>query len=330
MSRRAIGAMIAGIVALAVAASLRMVVGDSGWGWPEESVVLGLRGTRLTLGLTVGGALAASGVALQALLRNPLAEPYILGLSTGAGAGVMIQTALVYRLGLSMGPQAIGAALGAMIALGVVYRLAVRRGVLDPLGLLLTGVIVSTIGGALILAASAAVGPGQIRDDLIQWMMGEFDEAEARRPGVLPVAAGLVILGTVFLAYRGPMLDLLALSTDEARALGVAVHRERRILLLLGSLLAALAVAISGPVAFVGLIGPHLARVTIGPAHRPLAILAVIFGAALVVLADVAGDVAGDLLHGSGRMPLGVFTALIGGPIFLALMRPGIGRGRLE
>jgi len=306
-----------------LAAGLRLAVGSTGLGFSQVDYVQQLRIARLMTGATVGAALALAGVALQALLRNPLAEPYILGLSTGAAAGVMVQTACFFWLGFAIGPAYGGAAAGSVLSLFLVYALSRRGGVVDPLGLLLTGVILSTIGGAVILLFNAVAGPGNLRDDLIHWMMGELNESLG--PGPKWVIGALTLLGFTRLFFLGAAMDRGSLSADEARTLGVRLERLRLELLLIGSLLAAGAVVLAGPVAFVGLVAPHLARLLVGPRHRGLVVMAPLIGASLVVLADVAGFAAGQVM-GAGRLPIGVFTALIGGPVFLMLLRPKLGR----
>ncbi len=308
----------------------RMMVGASGWGWPSgadrwEQQIRISRAERVALASLVGVALSLSGVALQALLRNPLAEPYILGLSTGAGAGVMVQAAIGFQLGLMVGPTYLGAAAGSVVAMSLVYLIAQKRGVLDPVGLLLAGVVLATIGGALIMAANALAGPGGLRDFLVEWMMGELNEGEGA--SVIWMVAALVLAGGAWLGWRGSALDVASLSPAEAASLGVDVHRLRLALFLWASVLAAGGVVLAGPIAFVGLIAPHLGRLLVGPGHRGLVPAAMLIGAGLVVGADLASTLLDRWIDRAGRLPIGVFTALIGGPAFLWLLRPSLGRG---
>lgn len=327
-SRRTMIMLIAiGAVLLAAVAG-RLLIGTSGWGLPtgeHAGYILGERAQRLAVAAIVGVALALSGVALQALLRNPLAEPYILGLSTGAGLGIMAQGYLALTYAIQFGPPQLGAILGAGLTLVIVYLASRRRGIIDRLGLLLAGVVLSTINGALILLLSYLAGRGQIRDEVAQWMMGSL----AVEPLGLTetMAAALTFLGLVLLYLQGPAMDIATLSDDEAASLGISVGRLQAMLLLVASLLAALAVVISGPIAFVGLIAPHLARAMLGPTHRPLIFGSAMLGAALLIVADTCSAAIAYAKPSIGVIPIGIFTAIIGGPAFLWMLRPQLGRG---
>jgi len=171
-NRWVVAAALLGVFALA--ALLRLMVGSSRWGLPAGAAgweVAALRGDRLLVAALVGAALAVAGVALQALLRNALAEPFILGLSTGAAAGMVAQRWLAAAMGVTLGVGYGGAALGASVSMGIVFLASRRHGLLDPLGLLLTGVVMSTINGALIMLA-VHLKPALLRVELSQWMMG--------------------------------------------------------------------------------------------------------------------------------------------------------------
>jgi len=307
---------------LAAAVVLRLCVGES-FGWPEKSIVFDLRIKRVILAAVVGVALAESGVALQALLRNPLAEPFILGLSSGAAVGVMAQGLLSYHLGRALGAPHLGATLGSLLSVTLVYLVAQRGGVIDPLGLLLVGVVVGTINGAIIMLLNYLVGPGGLRANLAQWMMGYLNEGASGR-SILIVAA-IASFGLAELVRRGPALDIASLPDVEAESLGVGLPILRIELFVLASALAAGAVVLAGPLAFVGLIAPHIARLANGPAHRPLAFNAALCGAALVLLADCAAVWIGARFD-VGMMPIGIFTATVGGLAFLWMLRPQLGR----
>jgi iron complex transport system permease protein len=311
---------------LLLAMALRLWIGSSSVGWPTGDLwrdLLGFRAHRLAIGLTVGAALAVGGVALQALLRNPLAEPFILGLSTGAGAGVMAQAWLLYSLGVVVGPGYLGAAVGAAASMLIVYAASRRHGVIDPLGLLLTGVVLGTINGALIMLFNYAAGPGGLRDDVARWMMGYVNEAVGAQT-LYAVAAATIVGGGVLFAHARAM-DVVTLSEAEAVSLGVNLPRMRTVLFIVASALAAGAVVLTGPVAFVGLVSPHLARLLLGPRHAALLPAAAMLGATLVLAADTASSLIA-LTFGVGLIPLGVFTAMIGGPAFLWMLRPRLGR----
>ncbi len=323
-----------GVVGLAglllAAAGARLWVGSFSWGLPEDfetaRAVLSLRAQRLAVGAVVGAALATAGVALQTLLRNPLAEPFLLGLSTAAALGMVVQWWVADALGLGPGWMGgagyAGALVGAWVCAAVVFVAGRRGGVLDPLALLLTGVVIGTLNGAAIMLL-VKLKPGLLRDDLANWMMGFL--RVGGDPWPWRVTTGVLLVVMVLLCTRTRALDILTLPPAQAAALGVAVGRLRTLLFLASGVLAAGAVVLAGPVAFVGLIAPHLARVAFGPGHARLLPASAALGAGLVVLADTGGAAAA-LMFGVGVIPLGVFTALIGGVSFLWLLR-GADRG---
>ncbi len=304
---------------------LRLHVGES-FGWPAGEMadtILRLRGLRVFEAICVGVALATGGVALQVLLRNPLAEPYILGLSSGAAVGVMLQMFISYSLGRHLGANHIGALVGAVVSLSIVYLIGQRQGVIDPLGLLLVGVILSSLNGAIMMLLNYLVGPAGMREDMARWMMGYLSEA-------LPLSTvlwvGLITaVGVSFLWYRAPALDVATFPSDEAQSLGVNLKRLRLMLFLISGVLAAGAVVLAGPIAFVGLVCPHVARLFVGPVHRGVVPAAALCGAILIVGSDLLSTTI-DMWFGRGRLPIGIFTALIGGISFLWLLRPHLGR----
>ena len=311
-------------LSLAVA---RLCIGSSGIGWPTGEFaewVIRSRLHRLVVAVVVGIALATSGVALQALLRNPLAEPYILGLSTGAAAGVMAQSLLLYMLGIAFGPGYLGALIGAAASMLIVFLAGRRRGLIDPLGLLLTGVVLGTINGAIIMLLNYLVGPGGLRDDLARWMMGYLNESLPwRTVAVVAIAVGG---GVTLLQTLARPMDIATLSEQEAHSLGVNLPRMRTLLFLTASVLAAGAVILAGPIAFVGLISPHIARLLLGPRHHALLLGSAFIGATLILLADVTSSLIAHQF-GIGTIPIGVFTAIVGGPAFLWMLHPQLGRG---
>ena len=263
---------------------------------------------------------------MQALLRNPLAEPYVLGLSSGAAAGVMGQALLARWWGLAAVSPGFGAVVGAGLAMGVVYMAGRRRGLIDPVGLLLVGVVLAAVFGAVIMAMNV-LARESLRSDLLSWMMGYLDEGSSGwRLGVVAAVTGL---GLGWLAWRGPAMDAATLSPSEAESVGVDLKRLRLGLFVWASVLAAGAVVLSGPIAFVGLIAPHLGRLALGPGHRGLVWASAMIGAGLVVMADTSAAGLDWAVSGLGLMPVGVFTALIGGPVFVAMLRPHLGRGEV-
>ena len=319
----------------AVLGVLRLIVGSTGVGWHSvKDPIFQLRLIHLEVASVVGVALSVSGVALQTLLRNPLAEPFILGLSTGAGVGIMLQLQLGNVLHTTLGPTYIGALAGALLSMAIVFLASRRRGVIDPLGLLLIGVVLGTINGAIIMFLNYVAGPAGFRQDLAIWMMGYIKEGVSEeivctigglRVNVIAVGAIITVLGTGVLVHLGSAMDVATFSDVEAESLGVNLGRLRTILFVVASVLAASAVAMAGSIAFVGLICPHLARLLLGPSHRTLLIGSAILGGSLLVLADLASTSL-HLCFRWGLMPLGIFTAVLGGISFLWMLRPNLGR----
>ncbi len=316
------------LAALAVtAAVLRILIdrdtaGTIGLAWPQPEYAW-LRWTALAVGATVGAGLATSGVLLQALLRNPLASPFILGITAGAGLGVMTAMYLGHVAGMASTWTATSvtpALAGALAVMGVVYTLAQRRGWIDPVSLVLVGVIVSAVCGALIMLLQHLV-PAGLHGEITRWMMGRIPQSMPMSS--LVFAGGLSVAGIVIATVMGRAMDAATLGDDEARSVGLSIGPLRVWMFLLAGALTAGAVALCGPIGFVGLIAPHAARLVLGPHHTPLVIGAALAGVILVVGADVARQ-AIDL--GTGRMPIGVFTALIGGPAFIWLLRTGRGQ----
>jgi len=285
--------------------------------WPAGDIQT-LRITAILVAVSAGAALSLSGLHLQSMLRNPLASPFILGVSGGAALGVMLSLYAGYRLGFD--PAVLDGSLmpafaGAMTVLMIVFLLGRTRGWPDPLAMLLTGVVIASICGGGIMLLQHLVPQG-LRGDLVTWMSGSI------RPGTSPALTAVLLViaaaglcATLLLARS---LDALALSDEEARSIGVRVGPVRAACFLLAGLLAASTVAMCGPIGFVGLVGPHVARLLVGPQHRAAAVAAVLAGAAMLVTADVASTL---IPSGVGRIPAGVFTALIGGPVFIWLLR---------
>jgi len=294
---------------------------------PEtRSIVLELRLLSAVTGLLVGALLGTSGVYLQSMLRNPLASPYILGLAAGAGLGVAAAQFVARRLaeagestgfGVSawIGGDELGALAGSIGVLFLVYSLSQRRGLLDPVSLLLVGVMISAVCGALIMLLQF-LSPAPDTDSLVRWMMGTISQLTQWRS---LLAAGVIAVAGIGIGlYQARALDVAALSDDEARSIGVNVERLRLLLFLVAGTMTAAAVVLAGPIGFVGLVAPHLTRIAVGPKHRGLIIGSALFGAGLVMLADTLVRL---LPRTHGLMPIGILTAGIGGPVFIWLLR---------
>jgi iron complex transport system permease protein len=314
--------LVAGVCVLRLTIYRDPFFGQIEFAWPDESISR-YRWTPLAVGAVVGAALAISGVLLQALLRNPLAEPFILGLSSGAGLGVMAAMYAAYVTHAEhwlVGTRTVPAIAGALVTLAIVYSLGQRRGLLDPISLVLIGVIISSICGAGIMFFQHLVPTG-LTGEFTLWLMGTIPQSVDRT--TLLIASGLTALGMVGGVAMGRAMDAATLGDDEAHSVGLAIGPLRLLMFALAGALAAVTVALAGPIGFVGLIGPHAARLILGPRHAPLVIGAALAGVLLVVGSDVARQ-AIDL--GAGRMPIGIFTAVIGGPAFIWLLLSGRGQ----
>ncbi len=270
-----------------------------------------LRLPRALLGLLVGGSLGVAGASLQSLVRNPLADPFLLGLSGGAGLGAVVVIAL--HLG---GPWALplAAFVGALVALGLVFRLGLIAGsVLDPRVLLLGGVAVGAFCGAVTTAVVSLAEASALRNAYL-WLWGGLSGASW--DSVTLVAAYVPIPLVVLYAAARP-LDLLTLGEEPARHLGTDVAATRRRVYLAASLLTAAAVSVAGVIGFVGLIVPHLGRALFGGRHRVLLPASFLAGGILLVLADTLART----VVAPRELPVGIVTALVGVPLFVLLLR---------
>ncbi len=297
----------------------------------EELVLLSIRPLRVSLALVAGSALATAGVGFQAILRNPLADPYVLGISGGASLAVAVAfvglpTSLLVALGLgeSVPPMLtplfsfVGACAATLLILVAARSFAAWSGE----RLILVGVIANAIWSAFILVLTVMVPFGRL-PGLSFWLMGLIDE---KRVDLATVAVSGVaaLVGLAWLLIRARELNALAFGEETAAAVGVHPERTRRQAFLASALLTAAAVALAGPVGFVGLIVPHGLRMILGPDHRLLLPAAFLAGGAFLVIADT---VARSVIEGI-EIPVGAITALVGGPTFLLLLaKTGYGRG---
>ncbi len=283
---------------------------------------------RLLAGAVVGSALAVAGMALQGLMRNPLAEPYVLGLSSGAGVGVLLGPLLAQWTTMPGWLSAPLLALaGALLTAAIVYAVAQRHGFLNPYVLLLSGVIVNVFNGALILVILQFVK----QTDMIQfigWGMGKLPEWLWFEPRLLWLCGAVTAAGWAVIFLRGSALNALGLGDDVAASSGVAVGWLRLELFIVIALMTSAAVSLAGPVGFVGLIIPHACRLLTGPDHRLLAIVSGFAGAIFLMSADTFCRILGEAIK-VGELPVGVITALVGGPVFIIMLRRSEGRGRL-
>ena len=301
-------------LAAALTLGLAIVLGPTSIPWSglgASEIVRQLRLPRALLAFLVGGGLGIAGAALQALVKNPLADPFLLGLSGGAGLGAVLAIAL--HLG---GPWTLplAAFAGALAAMALVYRLGLAGGAeLDPRALILGGVAVGAFAGAITTAIVSLASAADLRNALL-WLWGGLSGASW--DGVLVVCVYFPVPIALLLAAARP-LDLLALGEEPASYLGADVARVRRQVYVAASLLTAAAVAVSGVVGFVGLIVPHAMRALWGHQHRLLLPAAFLGGGILLTLADTVARIA----VAPRELPVGIVTALVGVPVFAVLMR---------
>ena len=300
-----------GAISLSLASVMDALLGE---GDPTAvAIVRDLRLPRTLLGGLVGAGLGASGAALQGALRNPLAEPYLLGVSGGAAVGAV----MVFALGVaSDGVITLAAFMGGIAAVFValaVARVSGRSVRADVRTLLIAGVIVGAFANAAIMVALASAEPNTVRGAL-WWMMGSAADATWRQVAWLGLS---ILVAGGALVYWAREIDVLSLGEDTAASLGVDSERAGRRVFLLAALLAAATVAAAGLVGFVGLVVPHIARRLGLRAHRPLVLAAALIGATLVVAADLAART----VAAPAELPLGAITALLGVPFFLVQLR---------
>jgi iron complex transport system permease protein len=334
-ARRLVRALLAlGVVLLAVAAAslfigsaalspravARVLAGQADAGSVESIVTLGLRLPRIVVAALAGGALAVAGVAFQGLTRNPLAEPSVLGISSGAAFGVVL--AQIVGLGLSplaaLGVTAFAFA-GALLAAAAVYLIAVAPAGLSVQTLLLAGVIVGIFFSSAITVVISIVDFNRL-GGVIHWLLGNLAPIP---PASLAMFALLALAGFGLIVGQARQLNVLALGEEAALQLGVDAERLKRRIFLGASLLTGTVVAFTGPIGFVGLIVPHMLRGVLGQDHRLLVPTAMVAGAAFLLAADtVARNIVAP-----AELSVGVITAFCGAPFFIYLLRA---RGRVD
>ena len=304
-----------GLATLGVAAIVAaLVLGPAGVPLGElasSRIVWELRAPRAILGFLVGGSLAVAGAGLQAVVRNPLADPFLLGLSGGAGLGAVLAIAL--NVPGTWGVP-LAAFAGALLALALVSRLGLAGGAaLDPRILLLGGVAVGAFAAAITTAIVSLAEAVALRNAFL-WLWGGLSGASWDTVLLLAVYAPLPL---VVIAAAARPLDLMALGEEPARHLGADVESVKRRVYVAASLLTAASVAVSGVIGFVGLIVPHLARLSWGHRHRALLPAAFLGGGTLLVLADTLART----VVAPRELPVGIVTALLGVPLFVLLLR---------
>jgi iron complex transport system permease protein len=305
------------IVLLAIVLLIALLLGSESLSFldlteSQRSILFDIRLPRVFLAACVGASLAAAGAGLQALLRNPLAEPYLLGVSNGAALGTMFSFVLFENIEFSRPLMAFA---GAVAATVVVYQMAKGRAGMTVERLVLSGVIVTTLLSSVIVLFTSLLDAAKLRSFTF-WLLGDL--SQATRNGVYLCLAAAVI-GTIILTSQARALNLMMIGERDALDFGVEVGRVRMLVFGAGALLVGASVAASGSVGYVGLVVPHLVRMASGSDNRTVVPFSALAGASFVVLADLVARVA----IAPRELPVGAITALIGAPVFIYLLRRG-------
>lgn len=278
----------------------------------QYAILFDIRMPRVLLGLFIGASLAVAGASLQALLRNPLADPYLLGVSNGAALGTML--ALVF-IGAMTSVRAVFAFGGALVATVAVHQLARTRAGMNVERLVLSGVIVTTLFSSLIILFFSLLDATKLRSFTF-WLLGDLSQATY---GGVYLAGSLAAAGTIILMTQSRALNLLMIGERDAFDFGVEIGRARMVVFVTVAAMVGGSVAASGSVGFVGLIVPHIIRLAVGSDNRLVLPFSAVFGAAFVVFADtIARTVIAPV-----ELPVGAITALIGCPLFIYLLKRG-------
>lgn len=276
----------------------------------QRSILFDIRLPRILLGACVGASLAVAGAGLQSLLRNPLAEPYLLGVSNGAALGTMVAFVVFQNVEIARPVMAFA---GAALASVAVYRMAKSRAGMNVERLVLSGVIVTTFLSSVIVMLTTLLDAAKLRSFTF-WLLGDLSQATL---GGVYLSLGAAVIGTIILTSQARALNLMMIGERDALDFGVEVGRVRMLVFGGASLVVGAAVAASGSVGYVGLIVPHLLRLAIGSDNRLIVPFSAIAGAIFVVLADTVARTA----IAPRELPVGAVTALIGAPLFIYLLR---------
>lgn len=275
----------------------------------DYSILIDIRLPRILLGLAVGGALSVAGVLLQGMFRNPLVEPYTLGISGGAALGVSLNIVFgLYRYIGDVSLSVFGFG-GALLVVLLVYSLSIKRGAFEIQGILLTGVMISFMSGALIMLIMA-ISHAEDLHGIVFWIMGSLAEPDWI---FIKLALAVSFAGLVAAYFLCFDLNGLALGEEEARHLGIDVERAKKILFFLASLLTGMSVSVAGIIGFIGLVVPHFVRMFIGRDHRILLIGSYLSGAIFLIFCDtISRTVVAPM-----ELPVGVVTGILGGALFI-------------
>jgi len=283
------------------------------WHDTEALILLKVRLPRILLGCVVGGALAISGVVLQALLRNPLADPYVLGVSSGSALGAIVAILLGLGINIAGLPSVpLFGFLGGLLTILFVYHISKIHRKISIQTMLLVGVVTAAILGAIIMFITSVADPQKVHG-LVFWLMGSLSSQEYP---MLLIVSLYVLIGIFVLLYHSRSLNLLALGEESATQLGLEMERTKKIAFIGASLITGAAVSVSGLIGFVGILIPHIMRMIFGSDHRLLLPVAGLSGSIFLVLADTLART----LLAPTEIPVGVITAICGGPFFIYIL----------
>jgi len=276
---------------------------------PEKAIILDIRLPRVILAGLVGIALSGSGVTLQGIFRNPLVDPFILGISAGAALGCALSVGFFPHLPIQLMAFFFG-----ILAVILTYIIGRTQGEVSRLPLILSGVIISAFFSAMVSIVKFLVDPHKLQS-IVFWLMGSFSLSDWR---LVKIAGAGIIAGLLPVFLMRWRLNAMSMGENEAKALGVNVKRERIIFIGASSLAVSIAVSVSGIIGWVGLMVPHLVRMLIGPDHKRLVPLSMAGGAAFMIFADTIARSLTDF-----DIPVGIITAITGAPFFIYLMKKG-------
>lgn len=281
----------------------------NGQGTMEHSILFNVRWPRILLGFCIGGTLSLAGVLLQGMFRNPLVEPYTLGISGGAALGVSLSIALKAHIFLGTFALPFSGFLGAFFIIILIYTINVKKGVLRIQELLLTGVMLSFVCSSIIMLIMSIVKTEDLHG-IVFWLMGSLEQSNWN----LIHAAVILSLGSLTLSYHFALkLNALALGEEEAQHLGINTEKTKRLLFILAAILVGFSVSVAGIIGFVGLAVPHMMRHIVGRDHRILLISSFLGGATFLILCDTFARVVISPME----LPVGVITGLLGGTLFV-------------
>lgn len=303
---------------------ISLLIDKDAWPRTYEVIIFRIRMPRIVLGILVGSGLAISGAAFQGLFKNPMADPYMIGISSGASLGATL--AIVFKLSFAVGVKVFGyqlfdissvslfAFVGALITVYVVYNLARVGGQVPITTLLLSGIAVGSFISAIV-SLIMCLSTDSLHE-VVFWIMGSLSNK-----GWPEVRMGLlgIVIGSAVIFVFARDLNVMLLGEEKAKHLGVEVETVKRILLVSGSLVVASAVSVSGVIGFVGLVIPHIVRLLVGPDHRTLLPASALIGSIFLIICDtIARTIIAPM-----EIPVGIVTSLFGGPFFIYLLRKG-------